>query len=92
MGNGTYPVYEPHKASLFRLDGSKITKVARNISVSNGLAWDLKQKAMYYVDSLEYNIRRYDYDVETGKICKNFYSPFYFCYFNFQLSLYCGYR
>ncbi|PZC86898.1 regucalcin [Helicoverpa armigera] len=56
------------KGSLFRLDGSKVTKVVDGISISNGLAWDLRQKAMYYTDSLEKNIRRYDYDVETGEI------------------------
>ena len=62
--------FDKHKGSLFRLDGSKITKVADRITVSNGLAWDLKQKAMYYTDSMDKNIRRYDYDVETGEICE----------------------
>ncbi|CAH0587174.1 unnamed protein product [Chrysodeixis includens] len=56
------------QGSLFRLDGAKVTKVADHIDISNGLAWDLRQKAMYYTDSLERNIRRYDYDVDTGEI------------------------
>lgn len=62
--------FDKHKGSLFRLDGIKITKVCEGVSVSNGLAWDLKEKAMYYTDSMEKNIRRYDYDVETGEICE----------------------
>ncbi|XP_052754805.1 regucalcin-like [Galleria mellonella] len=59
--------FEP-KGSLYRLDGTTVTKLCDGIKVSNGLAWDLKEKAMYYIDSLENNIRRYDYNVETGEI------------------------
>ncbi|CAK1541935.1 unnamed protein product [Leptosia nina] len=60
---------EENKGSLFNLDNTgKIKKLFGGIFVSNGLAWDVKEKAMYYTDSLEYNIRRYDYDVDTGAI------------------------
>ncbi|KAJ8716409.1 hypothetical protein PYW07_003036 [Mythimna separata] len=65
---GIYPVFETYKGSLFRLDRSNITTVEDRITVSNGLAWDLRRKAMYFVDSWEWKIRRYDYDVETGEI------------------------
>ncbi|KAF9422732.1 hypothetical protein HW555_001726 [Spodoptera exigua] len=57
-----------NRGNLFRLEGGKVTKVVSQVSISNGLAWDLREKAMYYTDSLEKNIRRYDYDVETGEI------------------------
>ncbi|CAH0399647.1 unnamed protein product [Chilo suppressalis] len=57
-----------NKASLFRWDGPNMKKLVQGVTVSNGLAWDLKEKAFYYTDSLEYNIRRYDYNVETGEI------------------------
>ncbi|XP_049872786.1 regucalcin-like [Pectinophora gossypiella] len=56
------------KGSLFRLDGAKIKTLCSGIDISNGLAWDLKRKTFYYTDSLEENIRQYDYDVETGEI------------------------
>ncbi|KAG7298903.1 hypothetical protein JYU34_017360 [Plutella xylostella] len=59
---------EPNKGSLYRLVGTTVTTLADRISCSNGLAWDLKEKAFYYVDSFEHNVRRYDYDVETGDI------------------------
>ncbi|XP_063381932.1 regucalcin-like [Cydia fagiglandana] len=55
------------QGSLYRVDGN-ITRVADKIGISNGLAWDLSAKAMYYIDSLEQNVRRYDYDVDTGNI------------------------
>lgn len=59
---------EYRKGSLYRVEGTKVTKVVESVSISNGLAWDTKQKAMYYTDSLEKNIRRYDYDVDTGEM------------------------
>lgn len=58
--------------SLFRLDGSKLTTLATGVTISNGLAWDVAAKAMYYIDSPERNIRRYDWDIETGNICEYF--------------------
>ncbi|XP_075975247.1 regucalcin isoform X2 [Anticarsia gemmatalis] len=66
--------YEPgkfhlKKGSLYRIDADgSATKVATDIDISNGLCWDLNEKAFYYADSFEYAIRRYDYDVETGDI------------------------
>ncbi|KAJ8723564.1 hypothetical protein PYW08_003476 [Mythimna loreyi] len=65
---GIYPVFIMNQGSLYRLNRSNITKVQDRITVSNGLAWDLRRKAMYYVDSWEWKIRRYDYDVKTGAI------------------------
>ncbi|XP_026319176.1 uncharacterized protein LOC113229707 [Hyposmocoma kahamanoa] len=60
--------YALEQGALYRLDGTKVTQLADKISISNGLAWDLTEKAFYYTDSLEQCIRRYDYDVETGNI------------------------
>ncbi|KAL0830271.1 hypothetical protein ABMA28_002474 [Loxostege sticticalis] len=54
--------------SVYRFDGGKFTKLDEGITLSNGLSWDLKEKAFYFTDSMEANIRRYDYDVETGEI------------------------
>ncbi|XP_059045627.1 regucalcin-like [Achroia grisella] len=61
-------VFIPEQGAFFRLDGSRIIKLSDKIGISNGLTWDLKEKAMYYIDSPELNIRRYDYNVETGEI------------------------
>ncbi|XP_063826556.1 regucalcin-like [Ostrinia nubilalis] len=60
--------FDPKAGSLFRVDGGGIKKLVQGITVSNGLSWDLKEKAFYYTDSMDNNIRRYDYDVETGEI------------------------
>ncbi|XP_068633802.1 regucalcin-like [Battus philenor] len=68
--------YEPgkfyhKKGALYRIDpDGKVTTLADNVDISNGLCWDVKEKAFYYADSFEYAIRRYDYDIETGDITK----------------------
>ncbi|GBP54106.1 Regucalcin [Eumeta japonica] len=55
--------------SLYRITGSATPeKLCGKIKLSNGLAWDLAEKAFYYIDSLERAIRGYDYDVNTGNI------------------------
>ncbi|CAD0201983.1 unnamed protein product [Chrysodeixis includens] len=66
--------YEPgkfhlKKGSLYRIDpDGSTTTVTTGIDISNGLCWDLSEKAFYFADSFEYTIRRYDYDVNTGNI------------------------
>lgn len=55
--------------SLYRFDGDGTAhKLATGMRLSNGMCWDLKEKAFYFLDSLLYTIWRYDYDVETGNI------------------------
>ncbi|XP_026736797.1 regucalcin-like [Trichoplusia ni] len=55
--------------SLYRFDGDGTAhKLATGMRLSNGMCWDLKERAFYYLDSLLYTIWRYDYDVETGNI------------------------
>lgn len=57
------------KGALYRFDEhGKATKVIDNVDISNGMAWDVKEKAFYFADSFEYAISRYDYDIETGNI------------------------
>lgn len=85
MGHEETPgVYPQKQGALYRLDGGKFTTLADKISISNGLAWDLQEKAFYYTDSLEKCIRKYDYDVDTGYICEYL---FFFCVPNRQCAL-----
>ncbi|XP_073955501.1 regucalcin-like isoform X2 [Choristoneura fumiferana] len=70
MGNEYEPgKFDLKKGSLYRMDpDGKVHKVATGIDISNGLCWDVKEKAFYFADSFEYDVRRYDYDIETGNI------------------------
>lgn len=38
------------------------------LSISNGLAWSKDQRFFFFIDSLTYQLHRYDYDPATGQI------------------------
>lgn len=67
---GTMAFAATEKAgSLYCLDTDlSLRKVMGDIGIANGIAWSLDQATMYYIDSLKYDIRAYDFDVKTGQI------------------------
>ncbi|CAD0201974.1 unnamed protein product [Chrysodeixis includens] len=66
---GSFDPNSEKNGSLFRIDSDgTTTKLASDIICSNGLAFDLKEKAFYFIDSIPRTIQRYDYDVATGDI------------------------
>uniref|UniRef100_A0A034W3W2 Regucalcin n=2 Tax=Endopterygota TaxID=33392 RepID=A0A034W3W2_BACDO len=46
--------------------GKPAALIKSDIGISNGLTWDEKAKKFYYIDSLDYNVKAYDYDFDTG--------------------------
>lgn len=54
--------------ALYRFDGEEAKKMIPNRKVSNGICWSSDNKTMYYIDSFDYNIKAYDFDLETGDI------------------------
>ncbi|SDE09877.1 SMP-30/gluconolactonase/LRE family protein [Niabella drilacis] len=56
------------EGALYRFDGSSLRKMMDKRSVSNGLGWSPDNRTMYYIDSFDYNIRAYDFDVGSGVI------------------------
>jgi sugar lactone lactonase YvrE len=57
------------QGSLYRLDPDlSVHKMLGNIGISNGIAWSLDQATLYYIDSLAYTVRAFDYDIDTGDI------------------------
>ena len=57
------------QAALYSVqrDGA-VTELLSDITESNGLAWSLDGRTMYYVDTGEPTIRRYSYDPSTGML------------------------
>lgn len=57
------------KANLYRYakDEKKVLVVDK-IDLPNGLTWNVSEKKFYYVDSMSYDIKEYDYDGETGNV------------------------
>lgn len=56
-----------HEGALYFYDGSLQKKLGR-ISVSNGICWSQDNRIMYYIDSYDYNIKAYDFELKTGNI------------------------
>lgn len=60
---------EPEKGSLYTLIGKRqVKKHLSKVSIANGLAWNVKLKKMYYIDSPRRTVDQYDYDMEKGEI------------------------
>jgi sugar lactone lactonase YvrE len=56
------------EGDLYCFDGKSLIKKIPNRKVSNGICWSKDNKTMYYIDSFDYNIKRYDFDLINGKI------------------------
>ncbi|MGN8644922.1 SMP-30/gluconolactonase/LRE family protein [Gracilibacillus sp. HCP3S3_G5_1] len=55
--------------SLYCLDDAlEVEKKLSELRTSNGMAWDMKVKKMYFIDTPTRNIYVFDYDVENGSI------------------------
>jgi sugar lactone lactonase YvrE len=46
----------------------KLQKKIGCVSISNGICWSPDDSIMYYIDSAEYNIKAYDFDLLSGNI------------------------
>lgn len=68
--NGVFP---PNVGSLYSMGNDlALKKQVSSVSISNGLTWDPDNNTLYYIDSLTYQVWAYNYDSETGAICKKF--------------------
>lgn len=57
------------QGSLYRLDTDmSVHKMVGAIGISNGIVWNSACDTMYYIDSMAYTVRAYDYDNATGDI------------------------
>src|SRR5579862_4529735 len=60
---------EAGAGSLYRLDPDlTVTRVLESVTESNGIDWSPDDALMYYVDSLEYRVDVFDFDLESGSI------------------------
>ncbi len=57
------------QGSLYRLDTDlSVHKMLGDIAISNGIVWNAAKDTMYYIDSLAYTVRAFDYDNATGDL------------------------
>lgn len=59
----------PNRGALYMLDidGRAHLKVT-DVTTSNGIAWSLDEKTMYYIDTPTYRVDAFDFDPNTGAI------------------------
>lgn len=50
--------------------GGRAEILKSNIGISNGLAWNEKANKFYYIDTADYEVKEYNYDLKTGKASK----------------------
>jgi sugar lactone lactonase YvrE len=68
VGSMAYDV-TPEAASLYRMDTDFSTRrMVSQVTISNGLAWNLEKKKMYYIDTPTQQVVSFDYDIKTGDI------------------------
>ncbi len=55
--------------SLYCMDKDlRVRKILDKVTVSNGIAWSLDHKTMYFIDTPTQAVAAFDYDIETGSI------------------------
>ena len=54
--------------TLYSFDGKSITTLLSNVTISNGMAWSVDHKTLYYIDTPTREVRAFDYDLDTGAI------------------------
>lgn len=61
--------FEKDRGSLYVLEtDNSYQKVLDNITLSNGMGWSPDARYFYYIDSIPGVLKRFDYDLDTGKI------------------------
>lgn len=60
----------PNRGTLYRASNEScyLEPVLRPVSISNGMAWSLDNRYMYYIDSPTKRVEKFDYDPLTGSI------------------------
>ncbi len=64
-------IFEPRtvpQAALYRCSGTKLDRVAGDVTVSNGLAWSTDGRTMYWSDTSAHQVRAFDFDPADGSL------------------------
>ena len=61
-----YEPRDPPKAALYCWDGGLLSRRAEGITVSNGLAWSVDGRTMYWSDTKAHAVYAFDFDPATG--------------------------
>ena len=60
---------QPETASLYRFDpDGRHSEMIAGVTVSNGIAWSLDNRVMYFADSWARTIFKFDFDLDSGTV------------------------
>jgi sugar lactone lactonase YvrE len=59
--------HTPGAGALYRYDG-KLQRVFDGVTLSNGLGWSRDDTLMYYIDSTEYRVDVFDFELASGQL------------------------
>uniref|UniRef100_A0A1B0AQI8 SMP-30/Gluconolactonase/LRE-like region domain-containing protein n=1 Tax=Glossina palpalis gambiensis TaxID=67801 RepID=A0A1B0AQI8_9MUSC len=60
--------FEHRWGELYKYEeGGNVELVKTDVGISNGLAWNEKTNKFYYIDTTDFEVKEYDYDMEKGK-------------------------
>lgn len=61
-----------YQGKLYRFSNisCKLEPVIHNVSISNGIAWGLDNRYMYFIDTPSRTVERFNYNINTGEISK----------------------
>lgn len=62
-------MFKKQASHIFKYDECGKIEIIENVRIANGLAWDVNLSKMYHIDSAEFNIKVYNYDMKSGKVC-----------------------
>lgn len=61
--------FVPRAGALYRLDADlSVHRMVADVTTSNGIAWSLDDRLMYYIDTRAYRLDVFDFDVDSGAI------------------------
>lgn len=74
-------VVAPNRGTLFRAanNSCQLEPIFTGVSISNGLAWSLDNRFMFYIDSPTKRVEKFDYNLLSGTLSE--YFSFCFCFF-----------
>ncbi|XP_036331450.1 regucalcin-like [Rhagoletis pomonella] len=67
MYNDQKDLFSQRKGELYSFEKGKPVKVIKSdVGISNGLTWNEKTNKFYFIDSADFDVKEYDYNLDTG--------------------------
>ena len=66
-----FDLFEVKVGSFYRFTNETgAVALKEKVGISNGLTWDVKRKKFYFIDSVEKDVKEFDYDTKNSQICE----------------------